>query len=322
VKGLAGVLFALLLSTLVRAAQFPVEQIPQSSVFRSGASLVALNVSVVGPDKHFVTGLDASDFVVFEDGVRQEVRFFESSAVPVDLIILLDTSSSMRHRMEMVHEAALGFINTLRQGDRAAVVAFNDGVRVIQPLTSDRAVLEAAIRSTTANGGTALNNALYVALKQFGRGARDTGDIRRQALAVLSDGNDTASLVSFDDVMELAQKSGVCVYPIALTSEAEKTAESAPHFQSQSQYAMRQLAQQTGAQAFFPATVRELSRIYSSIAEEISHQYSIAYSPTNPRFDGSFRRIVVQVTSRPDAKPRARTGYLAVADSAAPGMVH
>ena len=108
VKGLAGVSFALLLSTFVRAAQSPVEQIPQSSVFRSGASLVALNVSVVGPDKHFVTGLDASDFVVLEDGVRQEVRFFESSAVPVDLIILLDTSSSMRHRMEMVHEAALG----------------------------------------------------------------------------------------------------------------------------------------------------------------------------------------------------------------------
>ena len=321
VKGLAGVLFALLLSTFVRAAQSPVEQIPQSSVFRSGASLVALNVSVVGPDKRFVTGLDASDFVVLEDGVRQEVRFFESSAVPVDLIILLDTSSSMRHRMEMVHEAALGFINTLRDGDRAAVVAFADGVRVIQPLTSDRGVLDGAIRSTTANGGTALNNALYVALKQFGRGARDTGDIRRQALAVLSDGNDTASLVSFDDVMELAQKSGVCVYPIALTSE-EKPAENEPHFQSQSQYAMRQLAQQTGAQAFFPATVRELPRIYSSIAEEISHQYSIAYAPTNPRFDGSFRRIVVQVTGRPDAKPRVRPGYLAVADSAVAGIVH
>jgi Ca-activated chloride channel family protein len=322
VKGLAGVLFALLLTPFLRAAQSPVEQIPQSSVFRSGASLVALNVTVVGPDKHFVTGLDASDFVVWEDGVRQEVRFFESSAVPVDLIILLDTSSSMRHRLEMVHQAALGFINTLRAGDRAAVVAFSDGVRVIQPLTSDRSMLERAIQSTGANGGTALNNALYIALKQFGRGARDAGAIRRQALAVLSDGNDTASLVSFDDVLEIAQRSGVSVYPIALTSDSEKDPSGAPRFQSQSQYSMRQLAQQTGAQAYFPSGAAELPAIYSSIAEEISHQYSIAYAPTNARFDGTFRRIVVQVTSRPDAKPRARTGYLAVADSVAAGMVH
>jgi Ca-activated chloride channel family protein len=252
------------------------------------------------------------DFAVFEDGIEQEVRFFESSVVPIDLIILLDTSSSMRHRMKLVHHAALGFIKTLRDGDRGAVVAFNNGVDVLEPLTGDRAALESAILSTVAGGATALHNAIYVSLKEFGRRASDTSDVRRQALAVLSDGDDTASLIGFDDVLEVAQKSGVSIYPIALSPEfaLERSASGAPIF-SQSQYSMRKLAQDTGAQAFFPESAHELGAIYREIAEELSNQYSIGYSPRNGRADGRFHRIVVRVTTRPELRPRARTGYVA-----------
>jgi hypothetical protein len=117
VKGLA------VITTLALTAASPVsaqslEPVAQPPVFRSGASLVALNVTVTGPDKRFVTGLEAEDFAVYEDGIQQDVQFFESSAVPIDLIVLIDTSSSMRHRMPMVHEAALGFIKTLRSAIR------------------------------------------------------------------------------------------------------------------------------------------------------------------------------------------------------------
>ena len=184
---------------------------PQTPVFRAGASLVALNVTVTD-GKRFVPGLQQGDFAVYEDGVQQQVQFFESKSVPVDLILLLDTSSSMRDKMAVVHEAALGFLRTLRAGDRGAVVAFNDGVQVLQPLTLDRAALDEAVRQTEARGSTALNNALYIAMKQFGRAAQQSGDVRRQAIAVLSDGEDTSSLISFDDVLGMARKSGIEVF--------------------------------------------------------------------------------------------------------------
>ena len=299
------------------AAQSAAGQNSQPPVFRSGVSLVAVNVTVTGPDKRFVTGLEVGDFAVYEDGIQQDLQFFESSAVPLDLIVLIDASSSMRHRLDIVHQAALGFIHTLRPGDRGAVVAFNDNVSVVQGLTGDRTLLASAIRGIQANGGTALNNAVYVALKQFGRNARDTSLIRRQALAVLSDGNDTASLLSFDDVLEVAHKSGVSIYPISLTSEFDPQPAGAGRF-SPAQYSMRKLAQETGAQAFFPLKAQELPAIYAAIAQELSYQYSIGYAPRDMRSDGRFRKIMVRVTTRPELKPRARTGYVALTNSLTP----
>jgi Ca-activated chloride channel family protein len=319
VKVLAAIISLALAAVAPVAAQSASGQNPQPQIFRSGVSLVALNVTVTGPDKRFVTGLEVEDFAVYEDGIQQDLQFFESNAVPLDLIVLIDASSSMRHRLEMVHQAALGFIHTLRPGDRGAVVAFNDSVSVVQGLTGDQALLESAIRGIRADGGTALNNAVYVALKQFGRNARDTSQVRRQALAVLSDGNDTASLLSFEDVLEVAHKSGVSIYPISLTTEFDPQPAAAGRF-SQSQYAMRKLAQETGAQAFFPVKVQELPAIYSAIAQELSYQYSLGYAPRDTRSDGRFRRIIVRVTSRPELKSRARTGYVALSNSVAHGQ--
>jgi Ca-activated chloride channel family protein len=319
VKVLAAIASLALAASAPIAAQSAPGQNRQPQIFRSGVSLVALNVTVTGPDQRFVTGLEAEDFAVYEDGIQQDLQFFESSAVPLDLIVLIDASSSMRHRLEMVHEAALGFIHTLRPGDRGAIVAFNDNVSVVQALTADQALLESAIRGIRANGGTALNNAVYVSLKQFGRNARDTSQIRRQALAVLSDGNDTASLLSFDDVLEVAHKSGVSIYPISLNTEFDPQPSGAGRF-SQGQYSMRKLAQETGAQAFFPVKLQELPAIYAAIAQELSYQYSLGYAPRDTRSDGRFRRIIVRVTSRPELRSRARTGYVALSNSIVPGQ--
>lgn len=311
VRALVPIVFLLLAAASPPAAQSR-GSAQDSAVFRTGASLVALNVTVTDAKKRFVSGLEARDFAVFEDGIQQDVRFFESNAVPIDLIILLDASASMRHRLETVHRAALGFVGTLRAGDKAAVVAFSDGVNVIQALTSDRGALEAAIRNTTAAGSTALHNALYVALKQFGRSVRESGEVRRQALAVLSDGADTSSLIGFEDVLEIAQKSGVSIYTISLASDSSEDAPaSAARSFSQSDYAMRKLAQDTGALSFFPRSADELGGIYDSIAEELSHQYSIGYTPRNPRADGRYRRITVRVPTHPELRSRARSGYLA-----------
>ena len=292
----------------------------QPQVFRSATNLVPLNITVTDSNKQFVRGLTVGDFAVFEDGVQQQVQFFEATDVPLDLILLIDTSSSMSDKMDVVHEAASGFLKTLKNGDRGAIVAFADGVDVVQTLTADRAALEQAVRKTTARGATSLHNALYIALKQFGRGARHDGDVRRQAIAVLSDGEDTSSLVSFDDVLALARKSGVSVYPITLQSKytaARMVSTGQRRYFSEGEYSMRTLAQETGAQAFFPLQILELKGIYAVIAQELSSQYSLAYSPANPRPDGRFRRIAVRLTTRPELKLRTRAGYTADATRAA-----
>src|SRR5688572_28805912 len=185
----------------------PTEPAPVS-VFRSGASLVALNVTVTD-GKRLVPDLRPDDFAVYEDGVLQRVQFFEARQVPIDLILLLDTSSSMSDKMAVVHEAAIGFLKTLRDTDRGAVVGFGDNVRILQPLTSDRTALEQAVRRASPRGSTALYNALYVAMKEFGRIPQEDGVVRRQAIAVLSDGEDTSSIIPFDDVLAMARKSGI-----------------------------------------------------------------------------------------------------------------
>jgi VWFA-related protein len=308
-------------------AQAPVPELLQPQersgrVFRSEANMVALNVTVTntGEGDKLVTGLHVDDFEVYEDGVQQRLRFFESSNVPMDVILLLDTSSSMRDRMPVVHDAARTFMKVLRPGDRGAVVAFNDHVRVVQDLTSDPVAIEGAINSTVAAGSTGLHNAVYVALKQFGSRARTDGQIRRQALAVLSDGEDTSSLIAFEDVLALARQMGVSIYTIGLQSSvgSVRSAASALNRFSGAAYSLKMLARETGARAFFPATVHELKTVYDAIARELEAQYSLGYSPTNTRADGRFRRIIVRVTSSPYYRPRARTGYTVGPVAAAP----
>jgi Ca-activated chloride channel family protein len=298
-------------------AQSPQQQSP---IFKSNTSLVALNVIVTDIKQQYAGGLRAEDFEVYEDGVRQQVEFFATAEVPLDLILLIDASSSMSDKVSIVHDAANGFIQTLRRGDRAAVVSFADGVRVLQPLTDDHALVRQAIDQTAAKGATALHNAIYVALKEFGRRPSGSSDVRRQAIAVLSDGEDTSSLLSFDDVLEMAKRSGVSIYTIGLKGHAAQASAERRYF-SQSDYAMKQLATETGAVPFFPQNVRELGKIYGAIATELASQYSIGYVPRNVREDGRFRRVVVRVANRPELKSRTRTGYfLTSADTLAAGF--
>ena len=307
-----GSVVLLILSTAA-SAQTPAPGPPDqgTAVFRSGASLVALNVTV-SDGKRLVPDLTLGDFSVYEDGVLQRVQFFESQQVPIDLILLIDTSASMSDKMDVVHEAAIGFLKTLRDADRGAVVTFGDNVNIVRTLTTDRATLEQADRQAQPHGSTALNNALYVAMKQFARAAQQNGEVRRQAIAVLSDGEDTSSVIGFDDVLGMARKSGINIYTICLQNRySVARAESGHKYFSESDYAMKTLAQETGAQSYFPQSVQELKGIYAGISDELSKQYSIGYAPLNWRPDGRFRRIIVKVNAHPEFRSRARLGYTA-----------
>ena len=188
--------------------------------FRSGVDLVSLNVIVTDNRDRFVTGLAQTDFSVFEDGIQQDVSFFAATDVPLDLAILLDVSSSMSDKLATVQEAAVGFASHLRSGDRVTVVGIKDSARVLHDLDGDIAGARESIRRTTASGGTALYNGIYTTIKQMQKvHASDGGEIRRQAIAVLTDGDDTTSLVNFDDVLALAKQAGIAIYTIALKSQ-------------------------------------------------------------------------------------------------------
>lgn len=294
--------------TLAPAPPAPKTTVP---VFRTGVDLVALSVVVTDGQQKFVTGLTANNFAVYEDGVQQDVSFFAATPVPLDLAILLDTSASMTDKLQTVQQAAIGFASTLRDGDRAMVVDIKDATKVLQPLTTDIGAAKAAIATVAAKGGTALYNGLYLTLKELTKERRENGEVRRQALVVLSDGDDTASLVSFDDVMAEAKAAGISIYTITLKSAYLVEMASGHRSFSQSDYAMRALAQETGARSFFPMNISELSGVYGSIAQELGSQYALGYTPKNPRRDGGYRHLVVRIADHPGAAPRARSGYTA-----------
>jgi VWFA-related protein len=281
------------------------------ATFRSGIDLVAFNVVVTDSADKFVTGLGQADFAVFEDGVQQDVSFFGSADVPLDLAILLDTSASMTGKLEIAQKAAIGLVSTLRGADRVSVIDIKDATKILFPMSDDATGAQGAILSTMPGGGTALYNGTYLALKEMTKLRRVNDEVRRQAIVVLSDGTDTASLLSYDDVLELAKQSGIAIYTISLRSKSEvlRGRNGRSHF-SQSEFAMKALAQETGARAYFPADVAELPGIYSSIAEELASQYALGYTSKNTRMDGRYRRVIVQVTVKPGIRTRTRNGYL------------
>src|SRR5262249_51625987 len=156
-------------------------------------------------------------------------------------------------------------------------------------------------------------------LKQFGLTARQDGEVRRQAIVVLSDGADTASVVSFDDVIGLARRTGVSIYTVSLQPPLPpQQAISRSRDDEDADYTMRELAKEKGGQSFLPGPPA-LKGVYGSIASELASQYSIGYVPVNGRADGTFRRVNVQVVTRPDLRPRTRLGYTADAGPARRG---
>jgi Ca-activated chloride channel family protein len=312
VKGLC-LLVVILGSALDARAQVsqPVGDLLPVARFRSGIDLVAFNVVVTDSADKFVTGLGQADFAVFEDGVQQDVSFFGSSDVPLDLAILLDTSASMTGKLEIAQKAAIGLVSTLRAADRVSVIDIKDATRILFPMSDDATGARSAILSTLPSGGTALYNGTYLALKEMTKLRRVNDEVRRQAIVVLSDGSDTASLLSYDDVMELAKQSGIAIYTISLRSKYELLrGRGGRSYFSQSEFAMKSLAQETGARAFFPADISELAGIYASIAEELASQYALGYTSKNLRMDGRYRRLIVQVTLKPGIRTRTRNGYL------------
>jgi Ca-activated chloride channel homolog len=302
-----GVSIAVALGSLAvaTAAQQPPLQAPS---FKSGVEIVSLNVTVADGQQRYATDLQEEEFQVFEDGVKQDVSYFNRSNLPIALALLMDTSASMEARLQTAQEAASGFARQLRQEDLAEIIDFDSRVNILQPFTNSVDSLEQAIRRTSAGGSTSMYNAIYIALKDLKKViVKQPDEVRRQAIVVLSDGEDTSSLLPFEEVLDLAKRSETAIYAIGLRDSEGAT--SSRGFK-EAEFVLRQLSQETGGRAFFPMQTAELSAIYTQISEELSSQYSIGYTSKNGRRDGAWRRIVVRV-SRPNLTARTKQGYFA-----------
>jgi Ca-activated chloride channel family protein len=290
------------------AAPFVLGQNQQTPTFEVGIEVINLNVSVTDGQGHYVTDLVEKDFAVYEDGVRQDLSLFTHENLPISLSIMIDTSASMDEKLSVAQAAAIRFAKTLRAQDQAQIVQFNDRATVLQDFTPDQPSLESAIRRTRAAGPTAMYNALYIALKDLAK-QKKVGELRRRAVVLLTDGEDTASLVTDDQVLELAKKAEVNIYSISIRQNRPTDRERLAF--SQAVHVLTALANETGGQVHFPQSLSELDAVYDRIAEELRTQYNLGYVSANKRKDGKWRRIVVRIPDRESVQVRHRLGYYA-----------
>jgi Ca-activated chloride channel family protein len=300
---LAGVA-ALTLAVPIRA------QVPQAPTFGTQIEIINLNLSVTDARNNFVTDLGQNDFAVYEDGIRQELSLFTHENLPISMVIMIDCSASMEEKLPVAQAAAVKFSKTLRPQDLAQIVQFNDRATTLQPFTNDLGLLESAILKTEASGPTALHNALYIALKDLMRDKK-AAELRRRAIVLLSDGEDTASLVSDEQVLDLAKKSEINIYAISLRQNRPSDRQAQAF--SQAEYLLNALARETGGRAYFPNSIHEIDSVYDRIAEELRTLYSVGYVSSNARRDGKWRRIVVRVPDREGLTVRHKLGYYAPA---------
>jgi Ca-activated chloride channel homolog len=276
--------------------------------FGAGVEVIRLSVSVTDGRSSFVTGLSETDFAVFEDGVRQQLAFFERDPLPLSVSLLIDCSASMDETLPVAQEAGVRFLETLRPGDLAQIVGFNDRTQVRQDFTADRGALAAALRSTHASGPTALYTALYVVMKELARQGTAAAP-RRRAIVLLSDGEDTTSLVNDDQVLELARQTEVAVHsiglrPVRVPERSREAFDRAAHF-------LTALAHETGGQVHFTSALPELGSVYGRIADDLRTQYTLGYVSGNGQRDGRWRRIVVRTPARDSVQVRHKLGYYA-----------
>jgi len=281
----------------------------QSRTFKSGVALVPLTVTVTDTAGRYVPGLTVADFAIFEDGERQTISHFASSDVPIDMGFVLDTSGSMRDNLPLAQKAARGLVRQLREGDRGAVAGIGSTVSFPQSMTPDLARVDEALRSARANGDTALYDALYIVLRQYQQERQGSTDVRRQVVVLLSDGIDTSSHVTFEDVLDLVRRVEATIYVVSLSEDPTLSRGVAGDRRSfESAHALTTLARESGGRLFTPRTARDLPAIYDAIGQELSHQYVIGYVP-GQRADDTFRHISVGVLQPRAGIARTRAGY-------------
>ncbi len=299
-----------LLGTVIAAGWVAAQPLAgQQPVFRAETSLVTVGVTIRDRAGAPITDLTRDDFTVIEDGREQAVTYFargdaENGTVETHVGLLLDTSGSMGEDIALARSAAVRFLNTLTDAADMTLVDFDTEVRVARYTQQDFPRMVERIRSRKASGMTAMYDALGVYLD----GAAEADG--RTVLVLFTDGGDTRSSIAFREVLTLLRASSVTVYAVGFLDHQPAS------IRSEQRLRLTQLATETGGEAVFPLSMKEIEAAYDRVVAGIRAQYSLGYVSTNPARDGRWRKLEVKVArsatrwSR-DLRVQTRKGYFA-----------
>ena len=271
--------------------------------------LVLLDVTVVDPSNKPVMDLRKEEFGVTEDKVPQKIEFFSREQVPVSLVFAIDTSGSMRPKIDTVVKASTNLVKESRAGDEMAVIEFKDQPELLEEFTNDVNDVIDTLNGLVASRQTAMLDALYLAADY----ASKEGKNRRKAVLLVTDGLDNDSYYKFNEVVNHLREIDVQIYLIGFISDLERDSglfkKSA---KDKAEGLLNKLAEETGGKAFFPKELSEVHAIAQQISTDLRTQYAIGYYPTNNKKDGTFRAVRVQVNSSSRRLiARTRNGYTA-----------
>ena len=271
-------------------------------VIRTNTELVVLNVTVTDKGGQYVPGLKLSDFTILEDGKQVPLEVISSFSVhesPFASVVLLDTSGSMESRLSLARSAAIRFLDRLRDEDVAAVYKFDSKVEQVQEFSGGRDLAPMAY-GVKATGMTTLNDAIVDAAK-----ALATRPEKRKAIVVLSDGLDTFSKASADKAIESALAIGASIYAVDMSATDGNASRN-----QQSAAVLKGFAEKSGGRFVATPGGPALRDAFASIADELGHQYTIAFRPLNEKRDGKWHKLEVK-TARSDLVVRSRKAYRA-----------
>ena len=317
--------------------------VDDDEIIKVETNLVTIPVTVLDRDGRFVSGLQQNDFQIFEDGTQQKIEYFASLEQPFTVVLLLDVSNSTQFKINDIQNAAITFVNQLRQNDRVMVVSFDEKVHILTPPTSNRAMLQNAIRTINFGGGTSLYEAVDFAISQELR--RIEG---RKAVVIFTDGVDTTSKrATYQSTVKAAEELDAMIYPIRydtsgfmnggnsgggggssrrsgggvfgqilgeiLTGGSVQVGgggggTSSGDYQRGLRY-LEELASVSGGRKFEAQTTYNLDAAFSGIAEELRRQYAIGYYPESEGQKGQRKQIKVRV-DRSNAVVRAKNSYI------------
>jgi Ca-activated chloride channel homolog len=294
-------------------------EISGENLIKLEARLVNLNVKVTDATGKTLPSLKKGNFTVVEDGMQQDVTYFEPVTAPLNIVLLLDLSGSIEHKMKVMKKAAQRFIDSLQPSDRIAVAAFSRRFSVIANFTTDHKLIKDRIDDIkNRHSGTAYYDAMWATLDLL-----DEANATRKAIVVLTDGVDNSlsnpddaeydPKHGFNELLARTEEADATIYPIYLDTEYETIGAGGRRGHEAYVTARKQLqalADQTGAIMFKAEKAEDLDGVYQQVAAELHSLYSMAYTPKNVRKDGKWKKITVSV-DLPGAKLRTKRGYFA-----------
>ena len=307
----------------------PPEEVDSGDIIRVNTTLITMPVTAMDRDGRYVPNLQKEDFRIWEDGVEQDVAFFQSVDKPFSVVLMLDTSPSTKFRLEDIQDAAISFVDQLRSDDKVMVVSFNDDIRILSEFTTDRRRLHRAIQYAETDDGTRLYDAVDMVINQ--QLSRVQG---RKAIVLFTDGVDTTSRrADFYTNVTDAQELDALIYTVQYNTRQDMNVPmgridiwgtilggvfgggrrssrgtARNDYEVADRYLL-ELANSTGGREYKADSLENMSQAFANVAEELRRQYSLGYYPKRPLQAGQRRYIRVRAR-QPNLAVRTRDSYI------------